>query len=56
MVDQVLDLHLIACNQTLQTSLSSFRTALKDCNSGSYLSTGLSLEDNAVALMVNMAV
>jgi hypothetical protein len=29
---------------------------LKDCGSGRYLSTGLSLEDKAVAWMVNMAV
>ncbi len=47
---------LIACNQALQMSSSSFRTALKDCGSGRYLSTGLSLEDEAVVPMVNMAV
>ena len=40
---------LIAYNQTLWTSLLSFRTTLKDCRSGRYLSTGLSLEDKAVA-------
>jgi hypothetical protein len=47
---------LIACNQALRTSSSSFRTALKDCGSERYLSTCSSLEDEAVALMVNMAV
>ena len=47
---------LIACNQALWTSSSSFRTALKKCGSGRYLFTGLSLEDEAVALMVSMAV
>ncbi len=36
---------LIACNQVLRTSSSSFRTALNDCGSGRYLSTGLTLED-----------
>ncbi len=46
---------LIACNHALQTSLSNFRTALNDCGSGRYLSTGLSLEDKVVASVVNMA-
>ncbi len=47
---------LIACNQVLRTSSSSYRTALKDCRSGRYLSTGLSLVAETVALMLNMAV
>ncbi len=40
---------LIACNQALGTSSSSFRRALKKCGSGRYMSTGLSLEDKVVA-------
>jgi hypothetical protein len=47
---------MIAYNQALLMSFSSFRTALKDYAIGRYLSTVSSLEDQAVALMVNMAV
>ncbi len=47
---------LMAWNEALCMSISSLRTALNDCGSGRYLSPGLSLDDETLALMVNMTV